>query len=520
LTRSTESEIDTPRLQGADADRRTATLVLILLVVLGACLRIVGLGSQSLWVDELLTIKAASIGGSMGVRDFLTNIQGPLHALIIHVVGRYSTSEAALRAVSAAAGIAMIPVVYLLGREMVDRRTGLVAAGLAAVSPFAIWYSQEVRNYSLLMFLSAVATLAVWRIVVAHRRAQISYVVSIVLGLYSNLSAAFLWLAHTWFAVGRLTREKRLRQWVVVCVVVGLMFVPLAVALTRWVRVDSVAQRVTVAPLAADEDLLRGDTTFSPMAIPYSLFTMVYGYALGPGAAELHVGSPLHAFVKHAWLAGPAGLVAALALLAGLSRLLKRGAAGRLALAVIVVPLVATAILAITNIKPFNVRYAAVMLPIVLVTLGAGVTAFPGRRGAWLCAIVVLFSLLSFARYRALPAYQREDVRAAARYVKEHEKPGDIVLVPVVRDVFTFYFEGAADDFVLYRGQTRSSADILDVVRERTEGHRRLWFVNSRLWHMDPGMRTPAALDGAYPRLDRVGFAGVKLSLYDLSGSE
>jgi len=315
-----------PQTDGTDVGRRTALRVLVGLVLLGAALRLVELGAQSFWVDELLTIKAAAVNGDFGVRDFLSNIQGPFHAWLVHVVARVSTSEAALRSVSAVAGIAMIPVVYLLGRDMTDRRTGLVAAGLAAVSPFAIWYSQEVRNYSLLMLLSASSTLAAWRIVARDGRARWGYVASTALALYCNLSAAFLWLAQSLFAVGRLVRQRRFAQWVVVCVVVAALAAPMLLALTNWVRDDNVAERVRVAPLTDEGELLRGGTTFSPMAIPYSIYSMVYGYALGPGTRELHSGSPLGAFVPHLWLAIPAGLVAALGLLAGMRELWRLGA--------------------------------------------------------------------------------------------------------------------------------------------------------------------------------------------------
>ena len=51
---------------------------------------------------------------------------------------------------SAIAGTAVIPIAYLCGRELVSKRAGLLAAALAAVSPFMIWYSQEAREYMLL----------------------------------------------------------------------------------------------------------------------------------------------------------------------------------------------------------------------------------------------------------------------------------------------------------------------------------------------------------------------------------
>ncbi len=139
-----------------------------------------------------------------------------------------------------------------------------------------------------------------------------------------------------------------------------------------------------------------------------------------------------------------------------------------------------------------------------------------GRQAAISSTKGCLFSLLSLGNYYFVPAYAREDVRGVARYVAENERPGDIVLVPVVRDVFDFYFEGSAELFVLYRGQTASADRILSVVGERSAGRERLWFVDSRLWHMDEAQRTPGVLDERYRRLDSREFAGAKVTLYDL----
>lgn len=499
-----------------DVEGRTVRLALPLIILVGAVLRLWGLGDQSLWVDEILTIKAANVDGAMTMADLFSNIQGPLHTLIVRFVSRYSMSEAALRSISAVSGIATIPVVYVLGRDLVNRRTGLVAAGLLAVSPFAIWYSQEVRNYSLLILLATASTLAVWRFIVRRADAQRLYVVAMTLALYSNLSAAFLWLAHTAFGARRLWRTGRLQTWAGVSLAIALLALPLLLGLVRWVEADAVGERVTVASLADEEELLRGATTVSPMAVPYSIYSMVYGYSVGPDARELHTGSPLRAFVRHLWLVLPAGLVAAAGLLAGFRELWRRRTSAWLVAAVVVVPFIAALALAFLNVKPFNVRYVAVMLPLVLVTLAASWGALPKRAGAWICGAVVLFSLVGVVRYRFDPSYAREDVRGAACYIAEHERPGDVVLVPVVRDVFTHYFEGRADHFVLHRGQTASEGGVRAAVAEGAAGHGRLWFVDSRLWHMDPELRTPELLETDFEAVERREFAGVTVTLYDL----
>ena len=56
------------------------------------------------------------------------------------------TGEFGLRSLSALAGVATVPVAYLIGVELRGRRAGLMAAALVAVNPMLLWYSQEARG--------------------------------------------------------------------------------------------------------------------------------------------------------------------------------------------------------------------------------------------------------------------------------------------------------------------------------------------------------------------------------------
>ncbi|MEE8572018.1 MAG: hypothetical protein V3T20_02040, partial [Gemmatimonadota bacterium] len=151
-------------------------------------------------------------------------------------------------------------------------------------------------------------------------------------------------------------------------------------------------------------------------------------------------------------------------------------------------------------------------------TLAAG-TASSGRWGALLLAGLVVFSVVSLGGYYWNPEYEREDVRAAARYVTDNELTGDVVLVPVVRDVFTHYFLGQAESFVLYPPQARSSEEVQRRVEAGAAGYRRLWMVDSRLWDVDPAGRIQAYLSAHYTELERREFPGVVVSLYSLSAA-
>lgn len=58
-----------------------------------------------------------------------------------------------LRSLPALAGTAAIAAIYALARVAYSRQIGLMAAGLMAVSPFAVYLSQEARHYTLPMLL-------------------------------------------------------------------------------------------------------------------------------------------------------------------------------------------------------------------------------------------------------------------------------------------------------------------------------------------------------------------------------
>ena len=64
-----------------------------------------------------------------------------------------------MRSLSAVFVAAAVYVVFLLGRRLAGSGTGLIAAFVLAVSPFAVKYGQEARGYALVMLLVATSLL-------------------------------------------------------------------------------------------------------------------------------------------------------------------------------------------------------------------------------------------------------------------------------------------------------------------------------------------------------------------------
>lgn len=148
-----------------DTDKDKALRILLGLVVAGLVLRL--LIPRGIWLDEAISVHQAHLGLS----DMLENIfygdrHPPLHHLTlwatVHVFG---DSELAVRLPSLIAGTLVIPALYELGREMFDRRTGLIAAAFVAVSPLLIWYAQEARMYAFVTLFGVLALLTQVRVI-------------------------------------------------------------------------------------------------------------------------------------------------------------------------------------------------------------------------------------------------------------------------------------------------------------------------------------------------------------------
>lgn len=161
---------------------RKATLCL-LFVALALALRLYRLDAQSLWLDE-----AGTWGEVVGktwlallAELFSEKAAYPLyHLLLKGWVGLASDSEWALRFPSALAGAAAAAAIYLAASEAAEQRAqergltpsvstmaGNVAALLLATSPYALWYAQDAKAYSLLLFVIAIE---LWALLRALRR--------------------------------------------------------------------------------------------------------------------------------------------------------------------------------------------------------------------------------------------------------------------------------------------------------------------------------------------------------------
>ena len=125
--------------------------LLAIIVAVAAYLRLNNLGGDALWRDEATSWAQARGNVFQIIAATVQDNYPPLHNLLLAATMRaLGDSEWALRLPSSVLGVLNVAALYWLGRLAATRAAALIAAALLALSPFAIFHSQEVRMYALL----------------------------------------------------------------------------------------------------------------------------------------------------------------------------------------------------------------------------------------------------------------------------------------------------------------------------------------------------------------------------------
>jgi mannosyltransferase len=409
------------------ASRIAPGQIALLITILGGILRFATLNVQSIWLDESATmiLVRRSFGGML---SHLSSSESapPLYYVVAWVWTRiFGTGPLGFRSLSALVGTLTIPVMYAAGRR-ISPRAGIWAALLCACSPALYYYSQEARNYGMLVFFCAVAF-------VLFQRAQESptarnlwmWGIASAVALLTHYFAVFLFLPEAWLLLRRHGVHRTWRPTTLV-VLVGAALAPLALAereggKTSWIEAES---------------------------LPSRLAESVKQFAVGPyGPLEIPA----------------AAVVLALAGLALLALWRKGGREERsaawtvafVAAVAVLVPLLLAAVKAIDVYDGRNVIATLVPL-IVLIAAGLGASASP-RLGTLLGACICAVSLAVVAGIDLTPSYQRDDWRGIAQALPGPPAGGRVIVGEQFASLPLYVYLGSLNGSV---GQTVTTREI------------------------------------------------------------
>ena len=430
------------------------------------------IGHTSLWADEGNSAAQAMRPLGELIRRAALDIHPPLYYVLLHLWAQiFGTSEGALRALSALFAVGTVLLLWLTTRILWGQGTARVAGLLAALHPFLVYYAQEARMYTLLVFWAVLAVYAFLRIVLKEGRARLALLdaghrsFSPEGGVLATLSPH-----HPALQLGRWDLVY------ILAVAAGLWthyifpLIPLLLVLayTGWI----LSTRRTLPWLPRVIRLLTDHLAALLLFLPW-LPILLRRTGAWPHPKDV---LPLEKGVMTAfrWLAVgpllPAGLsrwlwVWAALLIVALWPWRRAGVMGRrrahwlswgLPLGWLVAPI---ALLAGLNIfRVAYLKFLLIALPPFLILIARGNLAlwdtFARARKRWqfvaltwagvTLLIVLLGQLRGLAYYYTHPDQARDDYRGIVRYVEAIASPEDAIILnaPGQWDVFCYYYPG------------------------------------------------------------------------------
>lgn len=420
-----------------DKQRVLAAGLLFVVFTIGLGLRLYELGEDSLWSDEIVTARTSQLSIPSILRHQSEKaLNPPLTFIVTHFFFAWGgESDFVARLPAALLGSLSILLIYGVGEMLWTRSEGIIAAFLLAVSAHHVEYSQEARQYALMLFLALLSVLFLLKALQKNEmRLWMGFLLCTSLSLYNHYFAFLLIPAELIFGA-----------WVIA---------------EKWLsyRKDSAHTPQIGAPAALSSP--------AKQALFFSLSLILVGVSYLPWVSTLEaqisqqaqsgtVGIPTTSLQSSLSLLsqvpaayGGGGGIPVLLWLAVL--LLGLTACDRKQIALTLLWMGAPfAFLAVVGVKhSINLRYLLFTLPAYLLLAARGITCTiplvdrllqrTQRGRTWPVTVVPVLCVLILGAASALSVRtyyltQKEDWRGAARHLADHMAPEDIIVADGIR---------------------------------------------------------------------------------------
>jgi len=191
--------------------KHTTIILLLTVLLLGFFLRVYNLDSESIWLDEGISIKLSRIDPAAITIERAFNNHPPLYFIALHYwVKAFGNSVFSTRLLSVLFGFLAIFMIYRVGCLVFNRETGLLGSLILAISLFNINYSREVRMYSLVVLLTLVSMYFFLKLLEKRNRINlIGYLTASIFLLYTHYSGLYVVLTQNIYFITALLLYKK-----------------------------------------------------------------------------------------------------------------------------------------------------------------------------------------------------------------------------------------------------------------------------------------------------------------------
>jgi hypothetical protein len=416
---------------------------------LAAALRLFRLDAQSLWYDEGISAHQLTRSFPEIIRASSLDTHPPLYYLLLKLWGEtIGADESGLRSLSAVWGVAAVLLTFLIGRKLFGTLVGAIAALLLAVSPLAVYYSQEVRMYAQVTALGLLAVYAY-----TERRNWL-YVLAGIGTLYSQYLGAAILIALNVHAL-LWWRTRTTREWLIWLGSNALV----AIAFLPWlpVFIDQQTHALNTSPRTPEGLALGTLTAYGGGIVHGDLYLVTGAVLVAVGLLGLLFWRrwPATTLAALIWLA-PLGLVVALGLRSGL----------------------------------FELRYLVLGVPGLVLLAAAGLQSVARHAvpAALLGLVFVIPAALALQEQFFDPTLARDDYRGLVADIEREAQPTDAVVLsaPNQIEIFSYYYHGPLALIGLPAQRPIDPDDTLRRLDSIRSQYERVWLVSWAMQEADP----------------------------------
>ena len=486
-----------------DLSKTHKVILVILVLVLSLVTRMYRLGHESFWVDEVHQVRVASQPFMEIIENYRqetaheTHDQAPLSMLITHFFVVDDDAEFFARIPTVIFGVLGVLALFLFARQLLPFSTSLIAAIFLAISPLAVWYSQDARWYSQWSFGTTLSYIALLRAVERPRAvgAWIAFWFATLANLYTFVYSVFILAAQGISLVWRKIIDRG--KW---SSIIAFSFVNLAVLAASIPVIFMIVQR------AESDQFYSGTARASSLfEIPYTFLAFVTGFTVGPSLSQLHGHSGAAVLLRQNPVLFVVGAVFIPISLVGLRKVLQDSRLATWIIPWMVLPPLSVFLFSL--IAPdltYQVRYTIAALPPFVLLLAIGVSSFraPIRRVAFVSVLVLC--TYSLANFFWAEKYDKADARGATDYLRSVDD-GPIQLVAVGQIEYAMYYYGDQPEIQVIRGC--GTGEEMDEVVDRSGT---IWLISGRDWEYDKDRCLPD-LEATHRVSDYRTFTGIEL---------
>lgn len=187
------------------------------ILFLATILRLINI-NQSLWLDEASQALMSQRSIASIIFERTGDFHPPLSYLLFHYWMMISNSDVWLRLLPIIFGVATVFVIYKICQKMFGEKVALISALFLATAPYHVYYSQEIRMYSMATFF---ASLSMYYFIT---RKPLGYVISSAALIYAHYMGGLLIISQVIYFF--ITEKKNFLGYTKLLLLIFILYLP------------------------------------------------------------------------------------------------------------------------------------------------------------------------------------------------------------------------------------------------------------------------------------------------------